>query len=227
MRPATAGRLTHSGPPGGARPALPSHRPRPARAATRTARRTAAAPENEANTTPTSPTPAVPDPAPFFWTPIAVRDSELDQYAVVNNAVYPVYLEHARHRWLAAAGLESAAEAAVGGKGALALSELSLRFLAPLRPPPPAWCASSGWSWWSGVGGPPAPRRSSSSRRPRRLSPWTPPTSPAAFRRACGPRWRRGVRRVVGTAGAVEARCRGTATDGKKKNVEKKSCVCG
>ena len=34
-----------------------------------------------------------------------VRDHELDRFAVVNNAVYQNYLEHARHAFLASRGI--------------------------------------------------------------------------------------------------------------------------
>ncbi len=42
-------------------------------------------------------------------TELEVRDYECDLQGVVNNAVYLHYLEHARHRWLEAVGLDFAA----------------------------------------------------------------------------------------------------------------------
>ena len=60
-----------------------------------------------------------------------VRDTELDQYGVVNNAMYQVYLEHTRHEFLIGVGIDAAA---VAGEGrSLALSAINIRFLAPLR----------------------------------------------------------------------------------------------
>ena len=62
---------------------------------------------------------------------LVVRDHELDQYGVVNNAVYPQYLEVARADLLHQIGVDTNAVAAEGRS--LALAELSLRFLSPLR----------------------------------------------------------------------------------------------
>ena len=66
-----------------------------------------------------------------FTVDLKVRDSELDQFLVVNNANYSVYLQHARHEFLETIGLPVAAATEEGG--ALALSRLVLNFKAPLR----------------------------------------------------------------------------------------------
>lgn len=60
-----------------------------------------------------------------------VRDYELDQYGVVNNAVYLNYLEHARHQFLHEVGIDPAAVARSGRS--LALAEIHVRYRGPLR----------------------------------------------------------------------------------------------
>lgn len=69
--------------------------------------------------------------AQVFTLPFRVRDYELDQYGVVNNAVYLNYLEHARHEFMESIGVDPASIAASGR--ALALSEITLRFRTSLR----------------------------------------------------------------------------------------------
>lgn len=60
-----------------------------------------------------------------------VRDYELDQFSVVHNSVYAGYLAHARHEALNALGSPPDEFAQRGMP--LAISELNMRFLRPLR----------------------------------------------------------------------------------------------
>ncbi|KAL4586633.1 hypothetical protein LXL04_011274 [Taraxacum kok-saghyz] len=62
---------------------------------------------------------------------VRVRDYELDQYGVVNNAVFANYCQDARRELLQKIGINIDTVAKSGN--AIAISDLSLKFLGPLR----------------------------------------------------------------------------------------------
>ncbi|XP_047079585.1 acyl-acyl carrier protein thioesterase TE3, chloroplastic-like [Lolium rigidum] len=67
----------------------------------------------------------------FFELEMSVRESELDQYGVVNHVIYPVYIDNAREQLLTGLGISSASVVCAGN--AMALSELNLKYRTPLR----------------------------------------------------------------------------------------------
>ncbi|CAL4967887.1 unnamed protein product [Urochloa decumbens] len=67
----------------------------------------------------------------YFQVEMTVRDCELDQYGVVNNAVYADYIEKAREEVASRLGISRCSIASTGK--AMALSELKLNYFAPLK----------------------------------------------------------------------------------------------
>ncbi|VVA94301.1 unnamed protein product [Arabis nemorensis] len=67
----------------------------------------------------------------FHATELKVRDYELDQFGVVNNAVYANYCQYGRQECLESIGV-NCDEISRSGQ-ALAIPELTIKFIAPLR----------------------------------------------------------------------------------------------
>ncbi|KAL5213648.1 hypothetical protein ABZP36_002800 [Zizania latifolia] len=67
----------------------------------------------------------------FFEVEMSVDDNELDEYGVVNNAIYASYIHSGRDVFLENVGIGVEYWTSTGN--ALALSELNLKFFTPLR----------------------------------------------------------------------------------------------
>ncbi|CAD6250018.1 unnamed protein product [Miscanthus lutarioriparius] len=67
----------------------------------------------------------------FFELEMTVRDCDLDMYGVVNNAVYASYIETARQEMAASLGVCTSSIVRTGR--AMALSELNVKYFAPLK----------------------------------------------------------------------------------------------
>uniref|UniRef100_A0A0E0K377 Uncharacterized protein n=1 Tax=Oryza punctata TaxID=4537 RepID=A0A0E0K377_ORYPU len=66
----------------------------------------------------------------FFELEMTVQDCDLDQYGVVNNTVYPSYIERAREELMSGLGMSRTSIACTGN--AMALTELNIKYFTPL-----------------------------------------------------------------------------------------------
>ncbi|KAI5004190.1 hypothetical protein ZWY2020_031433 [Hordeum vulgare] len=66
----------------------------------------------------------------FFEVEMTVHDNDLDQYGVVNNAIYVAYIHNVREEMAASIGFGMASIAHTGN--AMALLELNLKYFKPL-----------------------------------------------------------------------------------------------
>ncbi|KAK1661485.1 hypothetical protein QYE76_049644 [Lolium multiflorum] len=67
----------------------------------------------------------------FFEVEMRVRDDDLDEYGVVNNAIYASYIHDARNIMLETLGFNVRFWMSMGNS--MALSELQLKYFTPLR----------------------------------------------------------------------------------------------
>uniref|UniRef100_A0A0E0CPC9 Uncharacterized protein n=1 Tax=Oryza meridionalis TaxID=40149 RepID=A0A0E0CPC9_9ORYZ len=67
----------------------------------------------------------------FFELEMTVQDCDLDQYGVVNNTVYPSYIERAREELISGLGMSRTSIACTGN--AMALTELNIKYFTPLK----------------------------------------------------------------------------------------------
>ncbi|KAL6911675.1 hypothetical protein ACP4OV_000480 [Aristida adscensionis] len=67
----------------------------------------------------------------FYEVEMMVDDCDLDQFGVVNNAVYAAYIDKAREAMLSSFGISRDSIAGTGR--AMAVSDLNLRYFAPLK----------------------------------------------------------------------------------------------
>ncbi|CAL5189364.1 unnamed protein product [Lathyrus oleraceus] len=68
----------------------------------------------------------------FFDVELEVREYELDQYGVVHNSVYSCYCQQGWSDFMKSIGINH--NEAIESGSAWAMSEISLKFIAPLRP---------------------------------------------------------------------------------------------
>ncbi|KAF7003112.1 hypothetical protein CFC21_018480 [Triticum aestivum] len=67
----------------------------------------------------------------YFEVEMKVHDTELDKYGVVNNAIYSSYIRNGHDKLLESLGIS--VDSMVSKGSALALSEVHLKYIAPLR----------------------------------------------------------------------------------------------